>query len=228
MSLPLSFIGLFRYKSKLTAHHNQFSQQPVMVIPGLGASDRSTRSLRKFLTKSGLNVYGWGQGFNNGRVGKLLSGIINNIITISRKHQQPVTLIGWSLGGLIAREVARQIPQHIKGVSCMGSPLTGGPKNTLYASLYKKLGHDLEKTAEIIHKRESVPLDVPCHILYSKRDGIVHWEACLDHHNDHTTHQEIKTPHFSMGTSAEVFCALGDWLKKTLQATPDSDRIEHS
>ena len=110
----------------------------------------------------------------------------------------------------------------------MGSPLTGGPKNALYASIYKRMGHDLEHTAEIIHNRESVPLNVPCHILYSKRDGIVHWEACLDHHNEHTTHQEVRTPHFSMGTSTEVYCALGDWLKKTLQANLSSDQKESS
>jgi hypothetical protein len=228
LSLPLSFIGLYRAKNKLSGYHNMFSQQPVVILPGLGASDRSTRSIRSFLRKSGLWVYGWKQGYNHGRVGKLLPGIINHIISVSRKHKQPVILIGWSLGGLIAREVTRQIPEHIKAVCCMGSPLTGGPKNTLYASLYKRMGHDMEQTALIIHKRESVPLVVPSHILYSKRDGIVHWEACLDQHNAHTTHQEVRTPHFSMGTSAEIYCALGDWLKTILQASPSSDQIENS
>lgn len=224
LTLPISIFQYYRTQQNLLPFHNTFSKHPVIVLPGLGASDSSTKALRGFLRKTGLWVYGWKQGYNHGRVGKLLPSIIDHAAQVYAKHDQKVILIGWSLGGLIAREVARQIPKYIQGVCTMGSPLIGGPKHTLYAPLYKKMGHDLEKTAEIIHNREKEPLLVPSQVMYSKKDGIVHWEACLDHHNPHTTHAEVQAPHFSMGTSPEIFIALHNWLKTILPANQVPDQ----
>lgn len=225
LTLPLSFVTLYRTRTERRRLYGKLPNHPVVVLPGLGASDRSTRAFRGFLRKTGLWVHGWKQGYNHGRVGKLLPDIILHVIEVAKRHQKPVILIGWSLGGLIAREVARQIPDRIHCVCCMGSPLVGGPAHTLYARLYKRMGHDLTETANIIQKREEVLLSVPCHIIYSKRDGVVHWEACLDRYNKHTTHKEVRTPHFSMGTSQEVFLAVYEWLTTILPASQASDQM---
>ena len=224
LTLPLSLFSLYRTRAQRESLNGKFPQHPVVVIPGFGASDRSTSALRGFLRNTGLWVHGWKQGYNHGRIGRLLPNIIQHIIKVSKRHDMPVILIGWSLGGLIAREVARQIPNRIHAICCMGSPLIGGPTHTLYARIYERMGHNLSEISDIIKKREEIPLTVPCHILYSKRDGIVHWEACIDQYNQHTTHQEIKTPHFSMGTSQEVFLAVHQWLTTILPANQDVDQ----
>ena len=215
LGLPFSIVQVYRNRKRWTEGLTPLSTpHPIIVIPGLGAGDGSTRALRGFLRYIGLWVHGWKQGINHGRVGRILPKVIEHVITISKRHNAPVILIGWSLGGLISREISRQISEHVHAVCCMGSPLVGGPTHTIYARLYERTGSNLEEMAELIAKRESVPLTVPCHILYSKRDGIVHWEACIDQYNEHTTHKEIKTPHFSMGTSQEVFDELYRWVTK--------------
>ena len=80
------------------------------------------------------------------------------------------------------------------------------------------MGFDLSKMAAAIHEREKNPISVPSHVMYSKKDGIVHWEACIDTINMHTTHKEIQAPHFSMGTSLEVYEELVRWIKTILPA----------
>ena len=101
----------------------------------------------------------------------------------------------------------------------MGSPIIGGAQFTAYARFYKMMGYDLNGIADILQKREETPLTVPSHVMYSKKDGIVYWEACIDPYNAHTTHQEIQTPHFSMGTSLETYDELFRWFTTILPTT---------
>ena len=163
---------------------------------------------------------GWGQGFNHGKVGRILSPLLEKIRLEAKVHNKPIILIGWSLGGIIAREIARQAPEKVLAVCCMGSPIIGGPQFTIYARLYQKIGFDLSETAATIQKREKNAIAVPSHVMYSKKDGIVHWEACIDTNNMHTTHKEIQAPHFSMGSSLEVYKELVRWIKTILPASP--------
>ena len=74
------------------------------------------------------------------------------------------------------------------------------------------MGFDLDAVAKRAEEREVVPLVVPCHSIYSKKDGVVDWEASMDKYNSHTTHAEVQTPHFSMGFSIEVYQELVRWL----------------
>lgn len=213
LHLPLYAIELLsQWKKLFHTHPPNFKQQPVLVLPGFGASDNSTYFLRTFLQKAGLEVYGWKLGKNKGNVRELVPKLIEQISQIKREHNEQVTLIGWSLGGLIARELSRRTYGDTRAVCCLGSPIIGGPAYTIYARLFQYLGKDLSKTAKIIHERESVPIHVPSHVIYSKKDGIVHWKACIDQYNEHTTHTELNTPHFSMGTSVEIYSEILRWL----------------
>ena len=72
----------------------------------------------------------------------------------------------------------------------------------------------MDAVAKRAESREKVPLEVPCHAIYSKNDGVVHWEASMDEYNTHTTHAEVKTPHFSMGYSVEVYREIVRWLEE--------------
>ena len=125
-------------------------------------------------------------------------------------------LIGWSLGGILSREIARKIPQHVKAVCCLGSPIVGGAQHTIYAPLYKRWGFDLTELARKSEQMESVSLSVPSHVIYSKNDAIVHWEACLDPYNSHTTQKEVMAPHFSLGFSIEVYQEIARWIEEIL------------
>ena len=213
---PLYAIELFQQWKQLEQKHPNFEQHPILVLPGFGASDRSTYLLRTFLQKCGLEVYDWQLGFNHGDIRKLIPPLIDRLSDISKHHNCSVVLIGWSLGGIIARELSRVSEKDVRAICCLGSPIVGGPISTIYAPLYTYMGKDLSKIAHIIEKRESMPLQVPSHVIYSKKDGIVHWEACLDTFNEHTTYTEVNTPHFSMGFSVEIYCELLRWLKTIL------------
>lgn len=202
-------------KGKLEPYKNIFPSNPVVVVPGMGGSDVSTRSLRAFLHFTGLNAYGWEQGRNHGNLRKMLPPLEEHISVLAQKNE-PVILIGWSLGGILSREIARKIPQHVKAVCCLGSPIVGGVQHTIYASLYNRRGFDLAEIAQKFEQRERVPLSVPSHVIYSKNDGIVHWEACLDPYNSHTTQKEVTAPHFSLGFSIEVYQEIARWLEEIL------------
>ena len=202
-------------KGKLEPYKNIFPSKPVMVVPGMGGSDLSTRSLRTFLHSTGLTVYGWKQGRNHGNLRKMLPPLEEHISSLAQ-NSEPLVLIGWSLGGILSREIARRIPQHVKAVCCLGTPIVGGAQHTIYASLYKRRGFDLTEIAQKFEQRERVPLSMPSHVIYSKNDGIVHWEACLDPYNSHTTQKEVTAPHFSLGFSIEVYLEIARWLEEIL------------
>jgi pimeloyl-ACP methyl ester carboxylesterase len=191
---------------------NRFPSKPILVIPGMASSDVSTKYLRKYLDETGLLTYGWGLGRNNGQLSRLIPLLVKRIAKLS-EESEPLTLVGWSLGGILGREIARQIPQHVKAICCLGTPIVGGPKHTIYASYYKRKGFDLVDLSDRAQRREEIPLIVPSHVIYSKNDGIVEWEACIDPYNSHTTHTEVQTPHFSMGFSLEVFDEMLRWLE---------------
>ena len=223
LHLPLHLLTLLsQWNKHFGKDLNHFENQPILIIPGFGASDHSTILLRKFLSAAGLTVYGWGLGKNNGNVRYFLPLLEKRTIDISTEHGEPPILIGWSLGGLLAREIARNCREHVRAVCCLGSPIVGGPAYTIYAPLLKYLKRDLTAVKRAVQARESVPIQVPSHVIYSKKDGIVHWEACVDCFNTHTTHTELNTPHFSMGTSVEVYRELLRWLDSILKkdATP--------
>lgn len=208
---PFYFSQFHFKKKRFSEFHNIYPQNPVVVVPGMWTSDAYTKPLRSSLGLTGLDVHGWKLGKNTGDIKKLVPLLIDKITTLS-KQSGPVTMIGWSLGGILSREVARAIPEHVKAVCCIGSPIVGGPKHTIYAGYYNRLGFDMDTVAKRAEQRELVPLSVPCHAIYSKNDGVVHWEASMDKYNAHTTHTEVQTPHFSMGYSVEVYREIVRWL----------------
>lgn len=179
--------------------------QRVMLVPGYGTTDRWLWPLGRFLAWLGYRVDGWGLGRNHGRVPQLVPRLGERVAARAADDGAPVRLVGWSLGGYIAREVARDHPASVHRVVTFGSPVVGGPKYTATARQYLKRGYDLEEIAARVAARESVPLAVPVTAIYSKRDGVVAWEACIDRVNDGVEHVEVPATHFGMGFSPEVY-----------------------
>lgn len=117
---------------------------------------------------------------------------------------QPVHLIGWSLGGVIARETARALPRHVTQVITFGSPIIGGPVYTSVAGTVspERRRHIVTRIAQV---EAANPLTQPVTAIYSRRDAVVNWKACLDHSNADVTHVEVGSTHLSMGIDADVW-----------------------
>ena len=178
--------------------------EPVLVFPGFGGGDGSTALLRRYLRFLGYSVTGWGLGTNRGDVPRLLESLVESVAESARVAGQPVRLLGWSLGGYLAREVARDLPDSVDRVITLGSPVVGGPRYTVTAPIYRLTGADFDAIDAAIRERERVPLRVPVTAVYSKRDGIVSWEACIDRVSDCVEHIEVNASHLGMGANPEV------------------------
>ncbi len=179
--------------------------EPVIVLPGFGASNISTVPLRRYLTWLNYEVHGWDLGRNTGNVREFLPQVADQVRQIYARSGCPVNIVGWSLGGVIAREVAREHPEIVRQVITMGSPVVGGAKYTSMGRLYEQRGVDLDKMEASIAARESKPISVPVTSIYSKNDGVVGWKASIDKHNPQVEHLEVRTTHLGLGISPDVF-----------------------
>lgn len=145
---------------------------PVVVVPGFLANDTTTVLLRRRLAESGFAVQGWGQGTNFGGTEKRLRLLGERVATLSRQTGQEVHLVGWSLGGLLAREAAKRVPRHVGRVVTLGSPFSGNPRANRGWRVYEWVNG---------HRVDSPPIDcdlaakppVPTIALWSRRDGVV-------------------------------------------------------
>ena len=174
-------------------------QGPVLVVPGFQASDFETALLRRKLGALGYTVYGWGLGRNHGKTGKLLSKLVERVRELHRRHALPVRLVGWSLGGVLARDVAREAPEAVGQVITLGSPIVGGPKYTVFGTMYRQQGFDLDQMAAGADARErSRPIACPLTVIYTRRDGIVAWGSCIDSNHAQARHAETPATHFGL------------------------------
>lgn len=186
--------------------------KPILLLPGYGMHVRAMGIIKRYLTRLGYDVHDWSLGTNNGDMKESLPRVQADVERIARGTGSPVSLIGWSLGGTMARECAREQPDTVRQIITLGSPVVGGPKFTAFKPLFERRGFDLERAAQTVLSRYRKALVTPVTALYCKRDSIVHWEACIDRFSAHVTHVEIQTPHMSMPFSAEVLAILHDHL----------------
>lgn len=144
--------------------------RPVIVIPGFMASDQSTARLRRSLAAAGLAVHGWGLGRNRGVTADMLERLDERMADIDSDH--PVTLVGWSLGGLIAREYAKYAPERVARVITLGSPFSGSLRaNNAWRTYERIAGHSVDSPPVSVTLREKpVAHTVAC---WSARDGVV-------------------------------------------------------
>ncbi len=156
--------------------------QPVLVIPGFLCGDQTTFSLRRQLARSGYRVHGWKQGWNLGARGDTIDRLRERIEGL--KYDRKLVIVGWSLGGLYAREFARYHPERVRAVITLGSPFSGDPRQNTIWPLYERIaGHSvLDPPLPRITDKPPVP-----HLaLWSRRDGLIAPRAArgLDHERD--------------------------------------------
>ncbi|MFT7249535.1 MAG: esterase/lipase [Arcticibacterium sp.] len=194
------------------SYHNIGKGQVVLIVPGLMGTDLSTKMLRSFLNKMGYRTFGWGMGRNKGRFGDLPK-LVEKIKNLHEGSGQKIILIGWSMGGIFAREVSKQIPEAVKHLITMGSPFGNihAPNNAKW--VFDLLNPEREEMPEFENQIYQ-SANVPTLAIYSKSDGIVPWEACMEPVEDDLHHnKELKSSHFGMGTNKEVFEAVLERLK---------------
>lgn len=193
--------GLFYIKKTQKSNFGQGKY--VMVIPGLLSTDWYTTFLRMFLVKIGFNATGWGMGRNLGRLDSLKI-LIQKVENFEKEKDQKVILIGWSMGGIFAREVAKSIPNSIEKVITIGSPF-GDLNAPNYAKWVYELLNDPKDIDHTFVAQVATPALVPTVALYSKMDGMVPWQTCLEHVED-ATHKniEVVSSHFGMGGNPNV------------------------
>ena len=188
---------------------------PVVVYPGLGAGAWSTARLREALIEAGFDARDWGFGQNTGPRGSIpdwLKQLREAVDAVRSERGREVSLVGWSLGGIYAREVGRAAPELIRQVITLGSPFAAPPDATHAAWLYRVLNRKTRpKPGYQEHLRQTLP--VPSTSIYSKSDGVVPWQGCIQPQASQSENIEVAgVSHLGMGTSRKVLAIVADRL----------------
>jgi len=185
----------------------------VLVIPGLGASDRSTLILRRFLSTLGYAAYGWELGRNIGPTARVVSGLPERLHECRARHGGPVSVIGWSLGGIFARQLGRRHPDAVRQVITLASPirLTDHAHSNARRA-YELLENRHTEAIQLPLEAGLGPLPVPATSVYTRLDGIVAWRACLDQPSRRAENVEVYASHFGIGHHPAALWVIADRL----------------
>jgi pimeloyl-ACP methyl ester carboxylesterase len=186
---------------------------PVLVLPGFGAGDLSTLPLRRYLQSRGYNALPWDLGLNTGPILRFEQRALARLHAIHQEYGRTVSLIGWSLGGVYARELGRVAPHLVRQVITLGSPLHNNPKANNAWRLYQVAsGERLESiTPDLIAERRA-RLAVPLTSIYSRTDGVVAWECSLEPDGPLSQNIEVMGSHTGLGFNPVVMYVLADRL----------------
>jgi hypothetical protein len=186
---------------------------PVLVLPGLVASDMSTRPLRTFLKHRGYVAHGWGLGRNYGLRDGVQDSMIDLVRELSDDHGGKISLIGWSLGGLYARQLAKLMPERVRSVITLGSPFASHPKATNAWRIYELAsGHRAVEADERFGGALAEPPPVPTTAIFSRTDGVCAWQGCMEKSSGQSESIEVESSHCGMAHHPAVVYAVADRL----------------
>ena len=186
---------------------------PVVVLPGYATDDIFTLPLRAFLDQRGFQTQGWGLGFNDGNIPVLHDLFSQRLKLIYEEKRVKLALIGWSLGGYLAREAARDNQDLVERVITLGSPIIGGAKYTSVAAIFSKQHSiNVDDMERDIDERFRAPIELPLLSIYSKRDNVVSWGACLDRYSPNVIHEEIDSTHVGLLANARAYRLIEEFL----------------
>jgi len=183
----------------------------VLVLPGLLASDTSTKPLRAYLRDRGYDVHGWGLGRNLGLRPGLESKMKARLREIHRDSGRKVSIVGWSLGGVFAREIASAVPDAVRSVITLGSPIHGDPRSTNAWRVYEWASGQSVDDPQLRRPRRAAP-PVPTTSIYSRSDGVVAWQCSIEPTTGSSESIEVIGSHCGLGVNASVLYAVADRL----------------
>lgn len=190
---------------------------PVLVFPGLSAPDASTLPLRRYLSVLGYSPKGWEQGFNFGPRAGVLGRARDHLKQACDAAGCQASLVGWSLGGVYARELAKEVPDLVRCVVTLGTPFAGPPRSTNAWRLYALVsGRDIDREGDQYDLPAAPP--VPTTSIYSRSDGIVAWQGSRQR-PDHARIEniEVQASHFGIGLNPSAWWAVADRLAQDPQ-----------
>jgi len=190
---------------------------PVLVLPGFLAGDFSTRALRGFLRDRGYGAHGWRQGRNLGPNPGLIGRMVERLQDLRERYGCKVSLIGWSLGGVYARELARNFPSDVRQVITLASPFRD-LSATSVPPLLRRYGGRSRPANDTRRARLGEPIPVPATAIYSKTDGIAAWQSCLEPPGAQSENIEVESSHLGIGHHPVVLLTIADRL-----AQPDGE-----
>jgi pimeloyl-ACP methyl ester carboxylesterase len=189
---------------------------PVLVIPGFLAGPFSTQLLRDVLRRLNYRVYDWGLGYNMGYRGSMKETLPARLRHIQeRTGGRKVSIIGWSAGGIYARELARAFPDEVRSVITLGSPFRGNHRASTAWTVWRIVNRGSEATEAVSEQaqlRRAQPLPVPTTCIYSKSDGIVAWQCCTSLPAPQTENVEVRSSHLGYGHNVQTLSVIADRL----------------
>jgi pimeloyl-ACP methyl ester carboxylesterase len=193
----------------------------------LAAGDLTTVVLRNFLGSQGYASYAWEQGINLGPRPGVVESCIERLQQLRAEHGRPVSLIGWSLGGVYAREIAKLAPDDVRCVVTLGTPFTGHPKATNAWRVYEfTSGHKLVDDEQLAGLKETPP--VPTTSIFSRTDGVVAWQCSIEEETGSSENIEVHASHVGMGMNPTALYAIADRLAQPEGKWRRFDRNGHS
>jgi pimeloyl-ACP methyl ester carboxylesterase len=209
----ISELGAFLGALPLLSLAPRGDGHPVLVLPGLVASDTSTRPLRSFLKSRGYAVSGWRQGRNLGLRHGVQDAMVELLQEMNETTGRKVSVVGWSLGGLYARQLAKMMPERVRQVITLGSPFASGPKATNAWRVYEiASGRRADEEDSRFGGALSATPPVPTTAIFSRTDGICAWQGCMEQTSATSESIEVESSHCGMGHHPAAVYAVADRL----------------
>jgi len=193
---------------------------PVMVLPGFMAGDESTSILRRYLSLMGYKALPWTLGRNTGKPEILDHQLAKRFLEVSELYQSKISLIGQSLGGVYARQLAHSFPAKVRQVITLGSPISveqSGSVTSLVGRLFEnQSGLSVSAMKERLNASGGTGTPpVPTTAIYSKRDGVVHWQSCVElEEGPETQNIEVLGSHCGMAFNPTIYYIIRNRLSQ--------------
>ena len=207
----LSYFGT----SRLLERAPRGDGHPVLVLPGFLAADDSTGILRRYLKRLGYASHPWLLGRNLGAPHFVRERLVDRAAELYARYQRKISIVGWSLGGIYARELAKLLPNRVRQVISLGSPFGDVARPTALARLFEfASGRDLaSEMPERVERIRAAP-PVPSTAIYSKSDGVTHWRVCREDEGPGRDNIEVTGSHCGLGWNPLVLWAIADRLSQ--------------
>lgn len=190
---------------------------PVLVLPGFMAGDRSTAPLRNALRSQGYWTHGWRLGRNLGPTTHVVEGMLERLSAISERHGRPVSIIGWSLGGIYARRLAISAPEMVRQVITLGSPFRfeDGDQSSVSGLFDRLKPRHAAHLETLLPSAVDIPGSVPATAIYTRTDGVVRWFQCIEKVGPERENIEVRGSHSGLGFNPAVLFAVSDRLAQS-------------
>lgn len=205
----------FTLTQPMMRHLPRGNDDPALVLPGFTASDASTAPLRRLLRSLDHRTFSWQLGSNVGPTPQILRGLVSRLEYVyERCGRRPVHLVGWSLGGIYARELARSMPELVAGVITLGSPIqmVGDDRSSvqgMWELMQRFHSRDFRRSERDVHRPA---LRVPNTSIYSRTDGVVSWQASLVERTPISENVRVFGSHTGLGFNTAAAFAVADRL----------------